>query len=150
MKKSLLCLLIFFFLFSYGQSQKNNTTVISAPKEYKMIGDLTWSKGENIFKVLKIDISVDTKEALKNISSELKFIKEDEFKINDKKYKTDFYLVKNTNQLIGVMTITKDGYSYIFTAKISGNEFSGTEKEKLIGVIGEIYYLMSYSAVKLN
>ena len=148
--KKLLLLLLFIPLVSFGQTQIVNGIEVSAPKEYVKTGNLTWSKGNNTFIVQSVDIKLNPDEIAKSTYPDLKFLRTDEFDLNGKKYKIGFNSANNGSQLIGMMAIVKGNYSFLIAATVFINEFKGTAKEKVTAMIGEIFYLMSYSARNLN
>ena len=148
--KKLLLLLLFIPLVSFGQTQIVNGIEVSAPKEYVKTGNLTWSKGNNTFIVQSSDIKLNPDEIAKSTYPDLKFLRTDEFDLNGKKYKIGFNSANNGSQLIGMMAIVKGNYSFLIAATVFSNEFKGTAKEKVTAMIGEIFYLMSYSAGQLN
>ena len=148
--KKLLLLLLFIPLVSFGQAQIVNGVEVSAPKEYVKTDNLTWSKGNNTFVVQVVDVVLNPDEIAKKTYPDLKFLKTDKFELNGKKYKIGFNSGNKGSQLIGMMAVVKGKYSFIVAASVFSNEFKGTAKEKVTAMIGEIFYLMSYSAGQLN
>ena len=148
--KKLILILLLIPLVGFGQSQIVNGIEVSAPKEYVKTGNLTWSKGNNTFIVQSVDIILNPDEIAKNTYPDLKFLRTDEFELNGKQYKIGFNSANKGSQLIGMMAIVKEKYSFLIAATVFSNEFKGTAKEKATAMYSEIYYLMSYSAGKFD